>query len=230
MDTIAQVEGAIRALLLEAAAALARPSGLVKRASKLTGPLFVQTLVLGWLDQPDASLEQLCQVAASRGVSISPQGLEQRFSADAAEFMKEILKAAVGQMIRVTSTKATALLDRFSGVVLQDSSIINLPAVLADEWRGCGDKSGGHQAGLKVEVRLDALTGRLLGPLVESARTQDKTSAISQAPLEPGALGLQDLGYFSLTHLKAMAQAGGYFLCRLQAQTAIYDEPASAWS
>ena len=62
-----QVEHAIRSVLCEAAEQLARPTGLIKRQGKVTGPTFAQTLVLGWLADPQASLETLAQHAAEVG-------------------------------------------------------------------------------------------------------------------------------------------------------------------
>ena len=59
---------------------LARQSGFVKRHSKLTGDIFIKSLVLGWLKQPTASLSTLTQQAAELGVCLSPQGLAQRFN------------------------------------------------------------------------------------------------------------------------------------------------------
>ncbi|MBI5775176.1 MAG: hypothetical protein HZA89_15745, partial [Verrucomicrobia bacterium] len=46
------------------------------------------------LSNPDATLEDLAQTAAARGVRISPQGLDQRFTMAAAETMRMALEAA----------------------------------------------------------------------------------------------------------------------------------------
>ena len=46
----------------------ARETGFVQRHSKLSGARFVQALTFGWLGQPDASLGQLAQMAATLGV------------------------------------------------------------------------------------------------------------------------------------------------------------------
>jgi hypothetical protein len=44
---------------------------------------FNQTLVFGFLANPQATLEELTQTAATLGVEISPQALDQRFTAAA---------------------------------------------------------------------------------------------------------------------------------------------------
>ncbi len=224
MATIPKIAEAIRTVLTTVAESVARPTGFVKRASKLTGPLFAQTGVFGWLKNPEASLDELCQVAAALGVEITPQGLDQRFSPEAVAFMAEVLNSAVGQVLTASSPAAIPLLNRFTAVLLQDSSIIKLPDALAEVWRGCGDSVGHHQAGLKIEARLDVLNGTLSGPLLQEARTQDKGSAIQSLPVPRGALRIADLGFFSLDTMKETDAAGAFFLSRLQVQTALFDD------
>ena len=46
---------------------IAQKTGFTQRQSKLTGSAFVQTLVLGWLSDPAASLDNLTSMAAPRG-------------------------------------------------------------------------------------------------------------------------------------------------------------------
>jgi hypothetical protein len=189
----------------------------------MTGALFVQTLVLTWLKNPAASLEELRQAAAALGVEITPQGVAARFKPQAASLLKEVLDAAVGAVVSAAEPAAVELLQRFNGVVLQDSSIINLPQPLAMHWRGCGDSAGGHQAALKLEVRLDVLNGTLYGPLLEQGRTADAASLIQSLPLPDGTLHIADLGYFDLQAMAGIAGHNAFFLSRLQAQTALFD-------
>jgi hypothetical protein len=44
---------------------LARETGFVRRTSKLSGAHFVQALVLGWLNNPNATLQQLAQMVGT---------------------------------------------------------------------------------------------------------------------------------------------------------------------
>jgi hypothetical protein len=210
-------------VLTTVAEGLARPTGFVKRASKLTGPAFAQTTVLGWLKNPDASLEELTQVSAALGVAITPQGLDERFTREAADFMEQVLNAAVSEVVAAGTPVAIPLLARFGAVILQDSSIINLPDSLAEKWRGCGDSIGGHEAGLKIEVQLDVLRGTLYGPLLENGRIHDRASKIQAVQVPAGALRIADLGFFSLDAMRDMEGRGAYFLSRLQIQTALFD-------
>ena len=99
MVTIPQVAEAMQTVLTTTADSAARETGFVQRESKMGGAVFAQTLVFGWLENPEATLEELSQTAAAIGVIITPQGLEQRFSATAAQCLRQVLEAAVDRVI-----------------------------------------------------------------------------------------------------------------------------------
>jgi hypothetical protein len=202
---------------------LARQTGFVQRESKLTGERFVQTLVSAWLNNPQVTREGLAQMAASLGVSITPQGLSDRFTQQAATFLQRMLDVVVGQII-ATDPVAIPILQRFTAVILLDSSVILLPDALSSVWRGCGGGTGeGTQAAVKVQVGLDLLCGVLRGPYLYDGRSHDGSSNLQHAALEAGALRLADLGYFRLDVFAAHCQQGGYFLSRLEAATTVFD-------
>ena len=119
MSTIPQVAQALSTLLNSTANAAARRTNFVQRRSKLTGPRFVQSLVFGWLKNPQASLEELTQTTAALGVRMSPQGLDQRFGPKAAATLEQVLNAAVTQVIAAHPV-AIPLLQRFGTVVVLD--------------------------------------------------------------------------------------------------------------
>lgn len=226
MATVPQVARAMQTVLTTVADAAARTTGFVQRASKLTGAVFSQTLVFGWLANPDATLEELTQTAATLGVAISPQGLDQRFTRQAADCLKQVLDAAV-QTVITAQAMAVPVLQRFNGVFLQDSSIITLPAALAEVWRGSGGSAS--PAGLKLQVQLNYVTGALPGLVLQHGRAQDRNAPTQTLPLPEGALRLADLGYFSLTVLADLAAQHVFWLSRLQAGTLVFDAAGRRW-
>jgi len=137
MTTIPQVARVLQRVLGPVAERAARATGLVQRTSKLTGARFVQTLVFGWLAQPQARLSQLVQMAATLGVPITAQGLDERFGVASAECLREVLEEAV-QVVLAVDPVAVPVLQRFTAVVVQDCTTISLPAELASIWPGCG--------------------------------------------------------------------------------------------
>ena len=221
MTTIPQVARAMREILTTTADAAARTTRFVQRTSPLSGATFSQTLVFGFLGNPQATLEERTQTAAALGVEISPQALDQRFTASAAACLEQVLLTAIARVI--TAEPVTIpLLQRFTAVYVQDSSTIVLPDVFAAQWHGCGGSTAsGTSAALKLQARLEMCTGRLDVQLQEG-RASDR-AAVLPGPLPAGALRLADLGYWSLGAFAALAQHAVFWLSRLQMQTAIYD-------
>ncbi len=222
MTSLAQVAAALQFVLSEVADAAAHEVGFIRRRRVWTGAAFVRTLVLGWLGTPAATLSDLTQVAAKLGVSVSPQGLTQRFGPAAAALLERVLAAAIAQVVAAEAV-AVPLLQRFAGVYVLDSSTVALPDGLAAVWHGCGGRvAQGTQAALRLTVRLDLGTGRLDGPGVTAGRTQDRSSALQHAPLPPGALRLADLGFWSLEVFRRIAADGACWLSRLNLQVAVF--------
>jgi hypothetical protein len=179
-------------------------------------------LVFGFLGNPQASLEELTQTAATLGVPITPQALDQRFTPAAAACLEQVLRAAITRVLAADPV-AIPLLERFTAVYVQDSSTIVLPDALAAVWQGCGGTTtAGTAAALKFQVRLELRTGKLEGPQLQDGRASDR-AALVPTTLPGGALWLADLGYWRLDTLQTLEQQGVYWLSRLQVQTAIYD-------
>jgi hypothetical protein len=221
MTSIPEAAETIWRVLQDEATAVERATGFVQRQSKVTGAVFVQTLVLGWLGNPAATLNQLAQMAARLGVTVTPQGLHDRFTSSATLLLEEVLAAAVAQVVQADPV-AVPILARFSAVTVQDSTPIVLPAAWADLWPGCGGTNGFGVATLKCQVRWDLLGGRLEGPFLEAGRAADQRSSIQHLPVPPGALRLADLGYFSLPVLAEVGRQGSYWLSRWQRPTVIF--------
>jgi hypothetical protein len=221
---LADAAEAMQVVLTSTAEAAAGNTGFVQRRSKLTGPAFVQTLTFGWLSNPEATLEDLAQTANTVGVSISPQGLDQRFTPQAAACLLEVLQAAVARVLTADPV-AIPLLQRFpGGVMVLDSTTVSLPDALACQWPSCTSETAANgTASLKLHVRLDLLHGTLHGPVVQAGRSSDKTSPPAQAPLPPRALHLADLGYFDVGHLQQLSDENVYWLTRLLPKTQLLD-------
>jgi len=219
--TIPQVAKTMQVVLTDQANLAAKATKFVQRESKLTGAGFVQTLTLGWLANPQASLDELTQAAAAQGIKISRQGLDFRFTKEAAACLKQVLRAAVEQVV-AAEPAALPLLRRFTGVYVHDSSTVTLPDELAAEWAGCGGSTAGTAAALKLQVRLDLGSGVLAGPLLQAGRAQDRTSPHQTLVDPPGSLRLADLGYFNLDILARGTAGGSYWLTRWRAKTVVY--------
>lgn len=222
MEILSQVAKSMQAILTKSADIIGGETGFIKRLRKLSGSKFVQILVFGWLNNPNSTLEELCQTAAALGVEISPQGLNKRFTPQASDCLQRILETAVSQVI-ADDPVAIPVLQRFNGVHIQDGSTTTLPDELAVIWLGCGGSTTQNtSSSLKMQIRLDLNTGRLAGPYLQSGREHDMNPQVPWEPLPSGALRIADLGYFCLKEFRDMDSQGVYWLSRVKSCNILY--------
>lgn len=221
MPKLSHLPFALQNLLLHASRLAALQSGFLKRRSKLSPEVFVQTLVFGWLANPSASLQQLTQTAALLGTNLSAQALDQRFNKESALCLKLVLEAAL-QHVFASDPVSVALLSRFSRVHLIDTSVIVLPDELFEVWAGCGGTSG-KTSSVKVELGLELVTGRLDGPHLHSGRTHDNKGLLHRADPQAGSLRLADLAYFDLRLMRDFNEKCAYWITRVKSSTRVVD-------
>jgi hypothetical protein len=222
-----RVVRALQSVFGNSADLAARRSGFTRRRSKLMGSTFVQTLVFGWLHNPQATVEELAQVAGNLGVPISPQGLDKRFGPQAAALLEQVLQNAVLQVISTEPT-ALPLLQRFKGVDLLDTTTVTLPSVFARLWPGSGSYK--KPAALKAQVRLDLLAGTLTGPFLFPARQHDQKGPLHKTASAAGVLHLADLGFFSLERLQTLHEQNAFWVSRLHIETRLIDASGKVWT
>jgi Transposase DDE domain len=223
MTSIPHLAAALQTVLTDVADQAGRDTNFIVREVKLRGSTFTQTLTFGWLSDPDATIEGLAQTAAALGVQISPQGLDQRFSEEAAACLEQVLAAAIEQLVSAEPV-AVPLLNRFTAVQIQDSSTITLPKALADVWFGCTEGT----AALKAHLGLDLRCGRIDGPVISDGCTHDSQVALPSA-LPKGSLRLIDLAYFDLERFAALTEEDVFWLSRFKSGTLVWDADGVCW-
>ena len=228
MTSVPHVAETIERILGEEAEQLAREVGFIERERVLSGADFVQTLIWGWLQEPEITLDGLTQVLQRRQASITAAGLSQRFTPEAADLLQRVLERLSAEQMEVEPVEI-ALLKPFSAVIVEDSTTIVLPPELAEVWRGCGGSVGMSEAAIKLFVRWDVLTGELQGPGLEQGRRNDKRGPLAVEELPEGSLYVADLGFFGVQRLTQVAgrtagrrgQRKRFFVSRYQSKTAL---------
>lgn len=219
MSSVSQVATAIRQVVEEDANRLAYETGFLQRQRVLTGAIFVQVLVFGWMQHANSTLAQLVQLVPLHRLKLSAPGLSKRFTQKAAEFLSAVVQRVVQVRLQAEAVDVK-LLRRFSAVIVEDSTQILLPAALCGVWQGCGGRGVMSPAQVKAHVRLDLRTGEMQGPELTDGRLPDTRSPFKEQELEGGSLYIADLGYFDLKWLGRMAtrHAGRkrYFVTRLK--------------
>lgn len=216
MDIISKVAQAMQTTLMTVADELAHETGFIKRKRKVTGSSFVQSLVFGWSAENDASLDTLSQSFANVNVSISRQGLNQRFTPEAADFLEAVLYECLSHTI-ATMPLDTPLLSNFEGVYVLDSTVIVLPPTLIEIWEGCNGSA------LKLSVCWELLTGELVCVHLHDGVEHDTRSPLQTMRLPTNSIRLSDLGYFKLDVLEDQADAGSLWVMRYKVGTSVCD-------
>jgi len=221
MENISQIVPIIEKIFGEKADEIGRNTGFIKREKKIRGRTFAKALVFGFQSNPEMTYEELSQSAAMIGLSMTAQGMEQRFNEKSAEFMRKLLEFAVGLAIIPQQIESNTLMKKFTGVYLRDSTVIQLPRELQNIWKGVGASQGANSA-IKLQISLDYKNGQLYGPTLQNGREQDQNSPYQSIQLPEGSLQLGDLGYFSLKRFNNDQESGVFWISRLKTGTRIY--------
>jgi Transposase DDE domain len=203
---------------------VARTAGFVERVSKLTGALFLQTLVLGFLEHPDASLNGLTDTSRDLGVNLTKQSLQGRIE-NAVGFLTDMFQQALA-LFRNELPLDLQVLQQFTAIFLTDSSTVAVPDLLKDEFPGCG--GDGPDAAIKIQLTFEFLRGVMAGIRFQAGRTPDQSYTGELERLLAGALYLSDLGYFLLSRFRRIDAAHAYFLSRFDLHTALFTADGTA--
>lgn len=190
--------------------------GFSERTSKLTAPELVQTLVLGWLKTPEASLNELAQGARNLGVDITGSGINSRLQLPAVLLLAGVLQQSL-KTLQTACPLPIAQLAQFEGIYITDSTQIALPQALYGAFRGTKTN-----AMVKLQVTWDYLHGNLATIELEEGRRPDQRCVLPVSHARPNTLHLFDLGYFNQDNLRDIDQQGAFLVSRYQSQTALY--------
>jgi Transposase DDE domain len=201
---------------------LGQTTGAIQRVRKFTGTSLLQMLVLTLLRKPKAKIADFQSTAAQLGLDVTTTAIEHRFTPQLVTFLCSALERIVHRAMTATP-QPVDLLKQFTSIRIGDSSTIPVPEELADQFPGCGGKSGSGQAALKIHLLWDFLIGSILQLRITPGRHSDATNPIAQEVPPAGSLSLFDLGYFALERFAKIAQAGAFWISRLQHGTLVFD-------
>jgi len=222
VSIIAEVDVALKRVFGSLAEQAAQKSGVIQRRRKFTPVSLAQTWVLGFLENPQASDEELAQMAVKCGAAVTPQAIDQRHTPPLADFFQKLFAAATQWVVRSDQALAP-ILDRFPEVTVLDSSTITLPDSVRETFPGCGGRQGSGQAAMKLQTELELRGGAISSVEIEPGRHADATTSRQYVSRPAGSLRIADLGYFSTAVFAEMDQRSSYFLSRLQFGTTVFD-------
>ena len=201
-------------VLEESAKEHGKSSGWKQRASPLSAELFVQTLVFGFLENPEATLSELARVAGRLGAEVTKQAICERCTSQAVTLLKQVLTDAFGQMLQGEAVEIEWLHPFSGGVYLNDSTQVTW----SDDWDG-----GGIAAAIKLPVCLEMLRGGLQVEMI-AARTHDSVTTWPNQTYPANSIVIEDLGYLDQERLNERAAHQVYTVLPCRSTMVLRDE------
>jgi hypothetical protein len=202
--------------------ATARRTGFVKRASKITGKLFLALVTFGSWSDAHTTLAQLAAKVTQgvEHVEVSPEAMHQRMHTRARVFLQDMIRQVLAKVQALEKVCDDGLFPTFTKVYLADSTGFELPNSLHDLFPGSGGSAA--KAGAKIQAVWDYKSSVFDHFALTPWNIPDQKSIESVVALaQKGVLFLFDLGYVKIKAFARIADAGAYFLSRLNHQTTI---------
>jgi len=223
-DTLQQQLPAIltklQALDLEA---LARQSGFLERSPRKISMLKFVEALLAVASDSSLTLEHIASVVALAADSTySKQALGQRLSHAVEPFLAQVITALFGQLSRsVHTSQAFASFDR---VLVQDSTVENLPKHLAKLFPGAGNQHGHDYAALKIQWICDLKNSAVAHVSLSGFTRNDQAAAPDILEVaHRGDLVIRDLGYLTSQVLAKLVENQISCLTRYRHGINLYD-------
>jgi hypothetical protein len=215
MNKINKVSKILNEFFNEKAEAKAVEKKFIKRYRKMKGSSFLKSLVLGNLEDGKSSIENICQILQEDKISITKQGLEFRFTEEAAEYMK-LMYNKVFIVFKNEIKIECELLKKFTDIKLLDSSYISLPNAMESLYKGYATSYPNQKevstSGVKLQVSYDYLNQVLNQIDIKDGKSSDQGYRDYLENIREKELHIADLVYFVPADFKKITSKKGYFI------------------
>jgi len=200
---------------------LARESHFVIRESKMTGFMFMDLLLFSTQNLKEQSLEDLAFLLKERyGIEITKQGLDERFTEKAVDFLKKLLGKAIAEIYNPLSE--LICLKKLGSVRIKDSTSFQLPKNMEEYYPGSG--GSGSKACIRIQFEYDLIKGEIVDLSLHAYNDPDISNASETVDnINCNDLIIRDLGYIRTDVLSKIDKKQAYFLNRLQCNMNVYE-------
>lgn len=197
----------------------AKECGFIVRKGKIDGFKFLDMLLFTHFNQKELSLNDLAlQLEQRYKISITKQGIDERFTEAAVKFFKIVLE----EVINISIQKNTEIdFTQYDKVRIKDSTAFQLPDSMQDKYPGSG--GAGSKASIRIQFEYDIKTGKILDLSLYAFNNQDANNAKTTIEeIQSNELVIRDLGYVLIDNLKKINNKGAFYLNRLHKNTKVY--------
>lgn len=155
---------------------------------------------------------------------VSRQAVEERMNEETVALTKNLLNKILVEKVKDGVKKKDILLSsKFKNIYIEDSTVLNLPEELSNEFPG-NVSLGKKKSQAKVHALYNFTKNNFAFMDIHSFSENDQSlSSKSLKFLKAGDLLLRDMGFLTLCVLQALIQLGVYFITRKSASINVYD-------
>ena len=199
---------------------LARQTGFLKRKSKKITPQAFIDLMFYAVSGGYTSLRKIVIEAQSEhSISLSKQGLDERFSSKSIDFAKKLLEEAIHNQVMDPLCHVASQL--FNRVLIKDSTRFDVDDSLKDQFPGFG--GGASKANVSIQFEFDLKTGEITDMDLQSGLDSDSIDATAKKDdIQANDLIIRDLGYYSNEIMKFISSKKAYYISRLYHSANVY--------
>jgi hypothetical protein len=138
-------------------------------------------------------------------------------------FFKNIL-ATLLKSSTTAHQPLTNALERFSRVLIQDSTNVSLPPQLAERYPGSRNQTNHNYSQMKLQTTFDLKNSMYVDITPTPFTRNDQAAALDILTVaQQGDLVLRDLGYFTLNSISEMIDRNIFFISRLRTDVTLFD-------
>ncbi len=161
------------------------------------------------------------RIEAQTGTSASRQAYWGKTTEACLQFFQGVLERLMRAPGQGMATQRVTESGRFTRIVVQDSTVIQLPQRLFQAFSGVRNAHT-TVCNARVQGTYDLLAGRFLAFSIDSYSKND-LAVTRDLAVEPGDLVLRDRGYFTVDAMAAQKAAGADSINRYKHQTTLFD-------
>lgn len=210
--------------------ALARKYKFIERStSKLKGHEFIKAMIIPSEGLSTDSLQGICKRIKNFNseAELSTQALCERINdISSKELMKSVFAAILHFIHKKIINKCPKLektLGHFNSILIEDSTVMKLNEKLQAVFEGTNRGGTGAKSQAKIDLIYNLMTGTIVNADIYNGKDPDQGLASRILKyVQAGDLVIRDLGYFVLKSLNEVADAGAYFISRLQPNVKVF--------
>jgi putative transposase len=192
----------------------AKETGMVKRKRKINPVFLFWVIILGFNQGKKRTLVGIKRCyEKENGIDLSDSSWYARFNSQFACFLKKCVVYYIQESGKQVNRVLSKRFQRFTDIVIIDSTIIRLSAKLASIWKAT--RSHGKAAGIKINTVLSVVSNNL-ERVTLYGENKSEVKTIRIGPWVKGIVLLMDLGYFKYQVFARIAENFGFYISRLK--------------